>query len=136
MAETLEAQQARWDRLRHDPDYEPGWLRAMGPRPTAPGAHREWADGVGDKREHVVVDVSFARGFIECADGWYADGLPGARGIEREWDIHRGVGEAVAGRVWDAAYGADEAELATDEDVSAFLRRVSDPSYSYVPEVD
>jgi len=115
---SYEEKLALWHRLREDPDFEPSWLKAMGPRPpVAPDStNRTWGDGGGDKREHVVGDLSYEGQWITCrADG----AVPFAgRTLEDAWDVHRGRADLVEARILGPATGLDEA---TDDEVQGFL---------------
>lgn len=112
---------ALWHRLRDDPDFEPDWLRFMGSKPPVEDAgHRTWGDGGGDARKHVIVAISFRAEnlWVTCRCGWLAQAVD-ARRLEDMWDIHRGLDvQRVAER------GMERHELATDEDVTAFLMAV------------
>lgn len=87
---------------------------------------RNWGDGVGDSRPHVIGDISFS------ADTPYAycvvDGELVVVGdqltLEDAWDMHRGL--AVGQRAVRRAYGPQ----ADDAEVREFLHRVEDPSYT------
>jgi len=115
-----------WHRLRNDPDFEPSWLRAMGPKPPEPGAeHVTWGDGHLNKREHLIAEVSFNDGYVMCTCGqtlWESPTLSN----EDMWDIHRGAGFRVEERALNPVL---ESALADDDEVSAFLTAVSNPLY-------
>ena len=110
-----------WHRLRDDPDFEPSWLRAMGPKPPEPGdEHITWGDGHLNTRDHLIVEVSFADGVVVCTCGealWESLTLT----TEDVWDIHRGAGYRVEERALNPVL---QSALATDEEVTAFLTEV------------
>ena len=112
----LSEEQARWDRLRSDPEFERGWLRTMGSRPSA-ASTREWGDGVGRKnRPHVIADLSYADDFVLCICGWSGTAVGGV-----EWDGHIGGGQREVARTHEA----ERFDGATDEEVAEFLARLS-----------
>lgn len=92
-----------------------------------PGLRRAWGDGADDQRAHVIEDISFSLNVLKCrctTEVYAATGLT----LEDAWDIHRGSAEAVADRVFnDPRY----TPRANDEEVSAFLDLVSDPTYEF-----
>lgn len=121
MTLTLAQKQALWDRLNADPEVHAN-LRAAGqhmqPRPTAQGEQaRTWGDGATSKRRHVIYDVSFADGYVECSCGTDVTD-EGFVSLVAAWDVHRGV-------VPNALILAERAsELASDDDVSTFLAAI------------
>lgn len=87
--------------------------------PGLPSA-RSWGDGATDRRPHVIVDISYAEGRVECRDGTVITVEEG-HSLERAWDAHRGV-TTVHQRVVDST-------LASDSEVSEFLARIADPNH-------
>lgn len=126
---SLDDRIALWWRLRNDPDFEPSWLRTMGAQPPkAEGEHREWADGGGDVREHIIVATSYTDMpmWTTCRCGETVRAVTSAS-LARRWDTHRGLTpEQVMQNSMDR-YG----ERATDEDVLAFLVSAANPNYAY-----
>ena len=129
-----DAKVALWHRLRNDPDFQPEWLKAMGQQPPAPEAshHRVWGDGIGDKREHVIRDISFREGWVLCQCGIVIDGGPKSHAwLEDAWNLHRGLSpERIASSRLTKAVEA----MATNAEVGTFLARAADPAYAYEPE--
>lgn len=107
--------QARWDRLRSDPDFERGWLRTMGSRPTA-ASYRTWGDGVGRKSAHRIAEVSYADGYVICECGWTGSASGGV-----EWVAHFNGGQSEVGKTFDS----QRLEEATDDEVAQFLADLS-----------
>jgi hypothetical protein len=80
---------------------------------------RQWGDGATDGRVHVILDASFEPDFelIWCGPCDMGVGQGEFLSLDRAWAHHRGL-------VYHTPrYGA----LATDEEVSEFLRRVENP---------
>lgn len=130
---TQEDKVALWHRLRADPDYDPSWAGFMGHTPPKPPAERfrTWGDGATDTRIHVITNISWLTpGFIECRCGHKVEAMSNAA-LEDLWSLHRGLSpEEVA----SARLASGDADLATSEEVSAFIGRASDPTYSYREE--
>ena len=89
---------------------------------------REWGDGVGNDREHEIADISFSLGSIACKCGSYV-GITRGKSLEEVWDLHRGLlaFQTVVRR------SVDRSLLATDDEVSEFLRSVSGEGPTLMP---
>ncbi len=128
---SVERQAALWHRLRDDPDFEPGWLRAMGAKaPSVPDEHRAWGDGATRAKEHIIEDISFEGGWINCLCGETVTETS-VLTLEDVWDAHRGRADLVAAR---AVSVERMGEAASDDEVAAFLVRASNPAYEFEGE--
>lgn len=85
------------------------------------GLSRAWGDGAGNNKPHIIEDISFFEGNIDCKCGtivYRAVGLT----LEDAWDIHRGRADLVA----DRALTPSAEARASDAEVSDFLTLISD----------
>jgi hypothetical protein len=123
-----DAKLALWWKLRNDPAFKPEWLRFMGQQPPAErqSDHRAWADGIGDSRVHVIEDISFSKCWVLCRCGSTFGGFT-TSALEDEWDIHRGL---VPQQVAQRRLGKSLSDLATDDEVEAFLVLAASPAYA------
>lgn len=119
-----------WHRLRDDPDFQPEWLRFMGQTPPTEraDAFRSWGDGVGDSRPHVIEDLSFFGGWVECRCGSRVETTFGTTALESLWDIHRGLDPQ---KVAERYLMRHDVATATDDEVGSFLAQAANPGYSY-----
>lgn len=130
---THEAKVALWNRLRADPDYDPSWAGFMGHNPPKPPVerYRTWGDGATDQREHVIVDISWRPPrFITCRCGHSVEAMSNDT-LEDLWSLHLGLSpeEVAADRLANFAV-----DLATSEEVSAFIGRAANPEYKYTAD--
>ncbi len=81
---------------------------------------RTWGDGATDNRAHVILDLSYAEGWLACqpCDALVLQGE--YLTLDRAWTAHRGLQYRLP------QYG----ELAQDDEVADFLRRVAEPGYT------
>jgi hypothetical protein len=88
-------------------------------------AARAWGDGVGKTRPHEIAALSYEMGVVVCRNDdevvRFGD-IP----ADLAWDRHRGI-EVNVGQV-----AAERAALATDDEVSEFLRSIAEDATAAV----
>lgn len=88
-----------------------------------PGLARAWGDGGEDQREHVIVTQESDNGLILCRCGGVVTTGDQYTTLPQAWDVHRGLEPSPT-----PVYKTED--LATDDEVRAFLRGLEDPTTS------
>jgi len=82
-------------------------------------SERGWGDGVGDRRPHVIKDISLAYNMVLCGPCDVIVRGGSFLSLDRAWTDHRGL------KYHPPRYRT----MATDSEVTEFLRAVENPDY-------
>jgi hypothetical protein len=86
-----------------------------------PGLARAWGDGVGDARPHVIENMEWSNGLIECRCGGIVTTSEFVR-LDAAWANHRGINTT--------GPSVEETRLASDSEVNDFLHSLDESTHS------